>query len=373
MAKTTACHVATRKGLFTITRGASGWSVSRVSFLGDNCTLVLHDARNNSLLAALNHGHFGVKLHRSRDGGATWTEIGAPAYPPMPEGYVPKMTFSGKPIDWTLRLVWALAPGGDDRPSVLWCGTMPGGLFKSEDNGDSWVLNRALWDDPLREQWNGGGAEYPGLHSICVNPRDSDDIVVGVSTGGAWTTRDGGNSWRICGKGMRAEYMPPELQFEPNAQDAHLVVQCAASPAALWVQHHNGIFRSTDRAASWSEIANVHPSAFGFAVAVHPRDPETAWFVPAVKDEKRYPAHGRVVVNRTHDGGKTFQTLTRGLPQEHAYDLVYRHALDIDDSGEALAFGSTTGSLWVSEDSGESWQTVSSNLPPIHSVRFERA
>jgi hypothetical protein len=175
---------------------------------------------------------------------------------------------------------------------------------------------------PLREQWSGGGAEYPGLHSICVNPQDSDDIVVGVSTGGAWTTRDGGRSWRIGGKGMRAEYMPP---------------------------------------------------AFGFAVAVHPRDPETAWFVPAVKDEKRYPANGRVVVNRTHDGGKTFETLTAGLPQEHAYDLVYRHALDIDDSGDVLAFGSTTGSLWVSENAGNSWQTVSFNLPPIHSVRFERA
>jgi len=359
--------------LFTIARGASGWSVSRVSFLGDNCTLAVHDPRNDSLLATLNHGHFGVKLHRSHDGGVTWTEIGAPTYPPMPEGYVPKMTFSGKPIDWTLRLIWALELGGTDRPGVLWCGTMPGGLFKSEDGGSSWALNRSLWDDPLREQWSGGGAEYPGLHSICVNPRDSDDIVIGVSTGGAWTTRDGGRSWRIGGKGMRAEYMPPELQYEPNSQDAHLVVQCAAAPDTLWVQHHNGIFRSTDRAASWGEIADVLPSAFGFAVAVHPHDPDTAWFVPAVKDEKRYPADGRVVVNRTRDGGKTFETLANGLPQQHAYDLVYRHALDIDDSGEVLAFGSTTGSLWVSENAGDSWQAVSLNLPPIHSVRFERA
>ena len=114
-------------------------------------------------------------------------------------------------------------------------------------------------------------------------------------------------------------------------------------------------------------------SAFGFAVAVHPRDPETAWFVPAIKDEKRYPADGHVIVNRTRDGGKTFQTLTSGLPQQHAYDLVYRHALDIDESGEVLAFGSTTGSLWVTENGGDSWQTISSNLPPIHSVRFQRA
>ena len=71
----------------------------------------------------------------------------------------------------------------------------------------------------------------------------------------------------------------------------------------------------------------MKPSAFGFAVAVHPDRPETAWFVPGVSDEKRYPVDGRVVVNRTTDGGKTFETLTDGLPQSHAYDLVFRHAL----------------------------------------------
>jgi hypothetical protein len=105
-------HVATRKGLFTVTRGGSGWTVSRAGFLGDNCTLTMHDPRSGDLIAALHHGHFGAKLHRSRDEGASWQEIGAPAYPPMPEGYTPKMTHNDKPIDWALKLVWALAPGG---------------------------------------------------------------------------------------------------------------------------------------------------------------------------------------------------------------------------------------------------------------------
>ena len=91
-----------------------------------------------------------------------------------------------------------------------------------------------------------------------------------------------------------------------------------------------------------------------------------------MKDEKRIPVAGKVVVNRTTDGGKSFTTLTKGLPQEHAYDLVFRHALDIDESGERLAFGSTTGSLWISEDSGDTWQTISTHLPPVYAVRFEK-
>ena len=366
------CHVATRKGLFTLDRGHSGWLIARASFTGDNCTLVMHDPRNGDLIATLNHGHFGVKMHRSRDGGVTWTEIAAPKYPEKPADYVPKVPLEGKAADWSLKLVWALAPGGSGEPGVLWCGTLPGGLFRSENNGDSWELNRPLWDDPLREQWFGGGADHPGIHSICVDPRDARHVILGVSSGGVWITRDGGRTWQPGGRGMRAEYMPPERQFEPNVQDAHMVAQCPANPDTLWVQHHNGIFRSTDAAASWSEITDVKPSVFGFPVAVHPADHNTAWFIPAVKDEKRYPADGRVVVNRTRDGGRTFETLTRGLPQEHAYDLVFRHALDVDETGDRLAFGSTTGSLWMSENGGDSWQTLSSNLPPIYAVRFEK-
>jgi photosystem II stability/assembly factor-like uncharacterized protein len=370
----TRCHVATRKGLFTINRVAAGWAISRVSFLGDNCTIVMHDPRNGDLFAALNHGHFGVKMHRSRNGGAEWTEIATPKYPEKPADYVPKAgPVEGKPADWSLKLVWSLAPGGGDEPGVVWCGTLPGGLFKSEDSGASWTLNRALWDDPLREQWFGGGADHPGIHSICVDPRDARHVTIGISCGGVWRTRDGGRSWQSPGPGMRAEYMPPEQQFEPNVQDPHLVAQCRVNPDVLWVQHHNGIFRSTDAGASWKEIENIKPSAFGFAVAAHPQDPDTAWFIPAVKDEKRYAMDGKVVVNRTRNGGKSFETLTRGLPQEHAYDLVYRHGLDVDETGSLLAFGSTTGSLWISEDAGESWQIISSHLPPIYSVRFEKA
>ena len=127
-----------------------------------------------------------------------------------------------------------------------------------------------------------------------------------------------------------------------------------------------------DRGAHWTELEGVKPSGFGFAVAVHPSDPDIAWFVPAVKDQFRIPEGGKVIVNRTKDGGRTFQSITNGLPQEHAYDIVYRHALDVDSTGNMLAFGSTTGSLWVSEDGGDSWETLSHHLPPIYTVRFEK-
>ena len=96
----------------------------------------------------------------------------------------------------------------------------------------------------------------------------------------------------------------------------------------------------------------------------------TAWFIPAVKDECRIPYNAQLVVTRTRDGGKSFEVLREGLPQEQAYDLIYRHGLDIDITGERLAMGSTTGGLWVSENQGDSWNCISTHLPPVYNVRF---
>jgi len=107
---------------------------------------------------------------------------------------------------------------------------------------------------------------------------------------------------------------------------------------------------------------------FGFPVAVDPKDGKTAWLVPGRADNERMAIDGALFVARTEDGGQTWTQLRKGLPGEHAYDVVYRHALDVE--GSTVVFGSTTGNLYVSEDRGDSWQAIGHNLPPIYSVRF---
>ncbi len=148
------------------------------------------------------------------------------------------------------------------------------------------------------------------------------------------------------------------------------MVQCLHAPDHLWVQHHNGVFRSTDSSQSWQPVRDVPPAVFGFAVAVHPHDPQTAWFVPGVKDECRVPVDAKLVVTRTRDGGRTFQVLSHGLPTENCYDIVFRHALAIDATGNQLVFGSTTGGLWWSHDQGDHWTQLPARLPPIHAVEI---
>ena len=118
------------------------------------------------------------------------------------------------------------------------------------------------------------------------------------------------------------------------------------------------------------ESIGVKPSNFGFAVAPHPTDRDRAWFAPAQKDEFRVPVDGRLVVTETRDGGVTFAIHNTGLPQGDAYDLIYRHALVIDGTGERLAMGSTTGGLWVSSNQGAAWRVLSAHLPPIACLCF---
>jgi photosystem II stability/assembly factor-like uncharacterized protein len=349
--------VATRKGLLTLARERNGWAIAHTAFPGVSVTAALADARDGAIYAALKHGHFGAKLHRSDDGGRTFAEIGTPAFPADAAGAPSVFQF------------WTLAAGGAGEPGRLWAGAIPAGLFRSDDRGASWQQVSALWNVPERERWFGGGYDDAGIHSISPDPRDPARVFVAISCGGVWDSADAGASWALRGEGLVATYAPPDAANDRAIQDPHRVARCAAAPDVMWMQHHNGMFRSTDAGATWAQLEPPGDD-FGFAVAAHPGDPATAWFVPAIKDEIRMPRDGALAVTRTRDGGKTFETLRGGLPQHDAFDLVYRHGLDVDATGTRLAMGSTTGALWVSDSAGEDWRLVNAHLPPIYTVAF---
>src|SRR5437762_1710202 len=131
----------TRKGLFILRRGDGGWDVTRVEHLGLPIAYATVDPRTGTLWSCMAHEHWGQKLERSCDGGATWEKLETPKYPEdalMYEGWPGSGDRPVKPA--TLRYLWVLEPGGADQPGVLYLGTEPGGLFRTEDGGDTWQL-----------------------------------------------------------------------------------------------------------------------------------------------------------------------------------------------------------------------------------------
>jgi photosystem II stability/assembly factor-like uncharacterized protein len=353
----------TRKGFFSYRFRNNNWEVENLSFEGVPVSIAYADARSGTWWAALDHGHWGVKLHRSKDRGATWEEVNAPAYP---EGEEIK-----DGIKATTRYIWALANGGNSFPSKLWLGTDPGGLFVSNDDGSNFELVKSLWDHPSRKQyWMGGGRDQPGIHSIVVDPRNEEHVFIAISCAGVFETTDSGKTWSVRNKGLRADFLP-----NPHADighDPHILVSAPTNPDILWQQNHCGIFRSTDGGMNWKDISEAEgPARFGFGLAVADDNPEQAWVCPANSDTTRTAIKGALCICRTDDGGKSWNNFDKGLPQQNCFDIVYRHALAT--SGDAVAFGTTTGNLFLSPDRGESWQTVNNYLPMVYSVQFTDA
>lgn len=380
--------VGTRKGTFIVEKQGGRWTPRLAGHAGSGVNFVARDPHSGTLWAALGHGHWGAKLSRSTDDGATWQDASQIKYPPGARYLAPPdPTEDGvAPGEATLRdatllKLWCIAFGGPGRIHV---GTIPGGLFTSTDGGETFELNRALWNHESRggdhftgegstrvTHWYGTpaaeGEFAPGIHSIVVDPHDPQHILVAISTAGVLETTDGGQTWRGRNKGMLNDYLP-----DPAAEwghDPHFVALCPAQPAHVWQQNHSGVFYSSDGATTWTRVSRPEVGVhFGFPVCVDDKAGTTAWLVPGKADMQRTAIDGALFVARTEDGGQTWQQLREGLPQEHAYDVVYRHAFG--NSGDQLAFGSTTGNLYVSENRGDSWRAVANNLPPIYSVRF---
>ncbi len=124
---------------------------------------------------------------------------------------------------------------------------------------------------------------------------------------------------------------------------------------------------------TWSDIANGVPSEppdFGFCMAVHPRDPATAYIVPIESDTYRCTPQGKLRVYRTKNAGKTWRPLTKGLPQQDALETVLRDALATDTADPAgVYFGTRSGKVYASRDDGDSWKQIAGGLPPVVCVR----
>jgi hypothetical protein len=351
--------IGTAKGAFLFRSDArrKRWQRGGPYFPGHSVYAMAYDDRGGRrrLWAGPESAHWGAVLRRSDDFGRSWSqdEKGTVRFP--------------EDTETSLKRIWQITPGRREEPDALYCGVEPAALFESQDGGESFALARGLWSHPHRKQWQPGGGGL-GLHTIVPDPRNADRMWVAISTGGVYRTDDRGRNWRTAHKGVRAQFMPdPHPEF---GQCVHKIAAPPAQPDRLFLQNHWGLYRSDDGGDSWTDVANGVPSDFGFALAAHPHDANTAYILPLESDEFRCTPQGRLRVYRTRNAGRTWQAMTKGLPQEDAFETVLRDAMTTDTLPRAgVYFGTRSGSLYASADEGTSWRLVARSLPPILCVR----
>ncbi len=260
-----------------------------------------------------------------------------------------------------------MQPGEAD--GVLYAGVAPAALFISTDSGETWELNRALWNVPTRPEWNPGAGGL-ALHSICPWPGDPQRLAVGISAAGVWLSEDGGETWRTGYKGLVPQYVPEEEQETTHALCVHNMHRAPQRPERLFLQFHGSVYRSDDTGETWNDIAEGLPSGFGFPMVVDPSDPDNAYVIPLTADVDRVTPDGQMRVFETRDAGGSWIAQGDGLPSSDTYLTILRQAFGHDGGSPlGLYFGATSGEVFGSADAGASWFSVHEHLAPVTSVR----
>ena len=351
--------VGTTKGLFSLrsSNRRRDFELHGPALAGEEVDATCIDGRGPThVLAGSMSMHWGPVIRRSDDGGRSWTE----------EDEV-SIAFPDD-TDAAVARIWQLAAGDASQPDVIYAGVEPAALFRSDDGGRSFSLVRGLWDHPHRTQWDPGGGGLC-LHTVLVHPTDPARLLVAISAGGVYLTDDAGETWRPSNAGIVAGFLP-DAPIPEFGQCVHKVARDAGDPERLYLQHHDGIYRSDDGGTSWVPMQSIGGVDFGFPVVAHPSLPGSAYVLPLEGAEYRCTPGGRCTVWRTTDAGGSWSPLTDGLPQVNAHLTVLRDGFTTDgDEPAGLYFGTRSGEVYGSADAGDSWQLLAAHLPPVLSVR----
>lgn len=343
--------VGTAKGLFRyVASHRHQWELEGPVLVGDPIYTSAYDAESSTLYAGVNSEFYGPSIRRSQDWGETWDTGGS------------GLAYSAHDEEKVTR-VWSIRPAGK---SVIYAGVEASGLFRSVDGGDTWSEMASLRQHPTHDSW-GPGFGGKCLHTIGLDPFESERLYIACSAGGIYRSEDAGESWQPINRGIRADFNPPDQKFPESGQCVHKFALSPARPGRIWLQNHGGVYRSDDGGDTWIEVGASLPSDFGFAIVADPSDSDTAYVVP-VMDGPRWPVENVLAVYRTRDSGSHWDRMKQGLPAP-TFNGVLRDGFTGDArSPQGLYFGTTSGSVYASANAGETWDLVAEHLPRIYSV-----
>ena len=253
-------------------------------------------------------------------------------------------------------------------PNTYYAGAASGGIFKTADNGAHW--------DPIFD-----GEPVSSIGSLAVAPSDPNVVWAGtgesfirsnISIGnGIYKSTDAGKTWMHAG--LDATGRIGRVAIDPRSPD---VVFACALGHAYGPQPERGVYRTTDGGKTWQRTLFVDENTGCSDVALDPRNPRRLfagmWQVEIHTWGRTSGGPGGGLF-RSIDGGATWTRLSgHGLPNAPIGKVAVQIARSnpnrvyaLIETGDGLpaldGSGTQSGSLWRSDDGGDTWEMVSAD------------
>lgn len=361
----------TKRGLFVFEsdRGRSTWKSSGPHLKGWQIYHAVVDMRGTPRLhvAAVSNTFAATTASADLKG----LKFDAAKKPPIPPKLLPGQAKWIR--KWKLPSdprIWHIEPGRAGEKGVLYAGTAPAALFRTQDGGKTWREVKGLSRHPTRKNWTPGAGGL-ALHSIQLDPYDGKRMYVGISSAGVFRTDNDGKSWKPANKGITA-FEGGTMKEGEVGTCVHKLLAHPAVKGRLYQQNHVGVYKTDDSGDTWQRIDQGLPYEFGFGLALDPRNAETCFVTPLEPEGGMYRATTgkfRVYRFRGGEGERAWEELGQGLPSDGAYLSVLREGMANDPLDPVGVYvGTGTGQLFHSADAGATWRPIASYLPPILSV-----
>ncbi len=336
--------VATLRGISVLERETPNapWAEQGLRLEGHHCSSIMIEPRRGGIFAGMHSGG----LFFSADGGETWE--------PRSNGI-------------TIGHVFSLGYAHHGDAVVLYAGTEPASMFRSNDYGRAWIELPGVKETRGREKWSFPSPPHEAhVKTMTVDPHDPNVIYAGVEQGDLLKTTDGGASWRVLD-----DYSKPS---DWTYRDIHLIVVHPSSSAELYMTTGMGLYRSYDAGESWTLIIdNDFRIGYPDHFFVSPLDHDTMFMAGAGKDPGTWQtsrfADGTVA--RSLDRGLTWTDASRGFPESRRANIEAM-SLATYPGGFVLFAGTTDGIVMASEDGAENWTMIAGSLAPVTKGRHYR-
>lgn len=245
--------------------------------------------------------------------------------------------------------VHCLATAAD---GATFAGTLPAGAWISKDQGETWRELPSFAEAPGSQDW---AAPWGTPLTSCLtgHPKDSKTLYAGVEVGGVYRTRDAGKKW---------------FDLAIPGSDVHAIQISPAKHDRLYVTTGEGPFSSDDGGFTWQPIGHGNRRRYAMGVAAHPTETDRVIISAAAGPPPAWRSKlgARCDVYLSTDGGRRFRTVAKDLKGG-----VRRRALVINlRVPSEVAFGTSTGDVWYSNDGGESFDKETTKLGDIKAVAF---